>query len=175
MDFSNLCISEFKDDYYFLDNAYQCCIIMNIVDMDIRIQRPVKFMSAEAAYQYGKAYFASNKKLMEAIRNSKTHKEAIAFGKQVKFSDKTLWHNFRFKWMYKVLENKFLQNYNLQISLFKTFPKFLIYTHTKSDTYWGFSLKQEVGENTLGLILMILRNRLLAGLNSNILNYNINV
>lgn len=172
--FDDLVITDFSGENFFLSTFFP-----NIIVMDIAINgnnQPVQFKNAEAAYQFGKAYFANNKDMMKKIKETETAKDAKKLGDSIKFKDPTLWDNYKIKWMYQVLFLKFLQNCNLQIKLLGTYPKVLIFINPYNERYWGIDERTKIGSNYLGILLNLIRNRFLDGHSlTNLINFNVNI
>lgn len=173
INWSTFTISMFKDEFFFLSNFYPCIIIMEL-NINDKL-KPLRFYNAESAYQFGKAYFARDEIKMNEIQDSEKPSEAKRLGQEIKLRNPAYWENYKLKWMYKVLESKFFQHSELQMKLLHTFPKILIESNYWNDGYWGFDIKKKIGFNNLGLLLMLLRSRLLSGHTSNIINYSVNI
>lgn len=171
INWSDNIICQFIGDYYFLNNFYQSIIVLKLLCNND--YKPIKFNNAETAYQYGKAYFAKDDIGRKNILNTMSPKDAKFAGHNVIFKNKNdfiLWENKKFQWMYKVIEEKFIQNVELQIKLVQTYPKLLINGNTWDETYWGYSLIGLNGFNNLGIILMMIRDRIIHNYFTNLIN-----
>lgn len=113
----------------------------------------VKFSSAEAAYQYGKA---KDKKVAEWIVNApKQHLIAMAGHGLFSWDITPGWSQKKNNRMRKVLEQKFLQHPDLLEKLIATGDKIII-EDSSTDSYWGCG-KNGKGKNMLGVMLMEVR------------------
>lgn len=147
-------ISAFKNEYLFLSNKSYCNIYITIG------AEQLVFSSAESLFYYGKAYFSKDKEKMKQIYNCSNVNSIINIANEININEH-LWESYKFSWMCKVVQFKFEQNLKYRQLLIKTFPSILINGNYWHDLYWGIDLNTNIGQNNLGLILMLLRNQLL--------------
>lgn len=135
----------FSGEYAFLSNMFPCNIEFPIFG------KVVKFTSAEAAFQAGKALGLED---IEKIASAKSGYEAKKIGRHIKIQED--WDGYRLGWMEYVLRQKFShQNLDLRQKLIDTYPMELIENNTWNDTFWGKC--DGKGENHLGKILEKIR------------------
>lgn len=104
--------------------------------------------------------FQSNPEYQETIRSAKEPVKAKTLGSSKEFPIRTDWDSYRKEVMKKALKAKFEQNLPLKQMLLSTKNRPLV--EATSDSYWGQG-RNKKGQNTLGLMLMELRDNLGAG------------
>lgn len=146
------CIQEFKDEYAFLSNMYDC---------------PVKykglvFQNSESAFQSAKYKDKNIKCEFVGIDGKKAKSLGSPRGShRLTKEEAEKWNNKRIKVMKEVVRAKFTQNPELLDLLIQTGNKELIEGRSfRPDTFWGKNLKTGKGENNLGKILMEIREEL---------------
>ena len=132
-------IYEFRDDYFFLSNFYNCDIVYE----------GISYKSAEAAFQAQKC--TDKKKKLEFSTMSPG--QAKKLGKEVELRKD--WEDVKVDIMKSVVKAKFDQHIELQEQLVATGNRCLIEVNVWHDKFWGVSGGK--GKNMLGRILMDLR------------------
>ena len=136
-------IKEFKGEYFFLSNFYECEIICN--DFPI----PLLFHSSEALFQALKCPARANEFTKLNPNQSKR------FGRKVCL--RSDWEDVKIDIMKYVVDLKFSQNKDLKEKLLLTDNAYLEEGNTWGDVYWG--TVNNSGQNMLGKILMELREK----------------
>lgn len=136
----------FKDEYNWLSNFYPCTIEYG----------QFKFHSVEHAYV--------SEKCDDYKWKEKCADKSITTG-QIKRAGRRvpIRPNFEFekvKIMESLLRIKFQKEY-LREKLIATYPKVLVEGNYHGDTFWGYCLKTNNGQNKLGILLMKLRDEFL--------------
>ena len=134
-------IKEFKNQYFFLSNFYECPIYYN----------KLVFCNAEAAFQAQKAI--NEKDQYKFINLSAS--QARKLGKTVQLRKD--WEKIKDNVMYEIVKRKFTINKELQQKLLETKEEELVEGNWWHDTYWGVDSKTGIGQNKLGKILMKVR------------------
>ena len=140
-----------SDPYYFhghrneLSNFYPCKL-----DIGGHV-----FESSEAAYQYQKAVEHGDQRKADLIKSSTTGLHAMNLAKDIHTSD--VWRNKKSDIMMNILEEKAQQCEHFRRKLTATGTAKLV--EDTDHEYWGRG-KDHQGENMLGTLLMLLRQRL---------------
>lgn len=131
-------INEFRDEYFFLSNFYNCTINY----------KGYTFKNTEAAFQAAKC----PERMAEFCELNPS--EAKKLGRRVALRKD--WELIKDTVMYDVCKAKFFQNPELLDKLVDTGDSELIEGNTWGDRVWGIC--DGVGENRLGKILMLIRD-----------------
>lgn len=134
-------IKEFKNQYFFLSNFYECPIYYN----------KLVFCNAEAAFQAQKAIDEKDQYKFINLNASQARK----LGKTVQLRKD--WEEIKDNVMYEIVKRKFTINKELQQKLLETKEEELVEGNWWHDTYWGVDSKTGTGQNKLGKILMKVR------------------
>jgi hypothetical protein len=133
-------------EYGFLSNLYRCSVLF-----EGRVYR-----SSEDAYQFGKP---RKKEVAEWLISAPSpHLCAAAAHSLFAFDIIPEWSIKKVPRMASVIEAKFRQNKDLYELLLDTGTSKLI-ENSKTDPFWGIGKKGD-GKNTLGILLMDLREKL---------------
>lgn len=133
-------------EYGFLSNLYPC---------EISFEER-KFRCAEEAYQYGKP---KDKEVAEWLVSApRPHLCALAAHSLFAWDIVPDWNDIKVGRMHKVLRAKFSQHKDLKEKFIATGDAQLI-EESKSDAFWGIGKKKN-GKNTLGVLLMKVREEL---------------
>ena len=136
-------IAKFEGQYFFLSNFFECPVTY----------KGITFTNTEAA-------FHSQKDVNRAIEFAHLDpSSAKKLGRKVTL--RSDWEQVKDDIMYEVLVAKFTQNAALKILLLRTGDQELIEGNWWNDTYWGVC--RGVGKNTLGKLLMRLRQEIREG------------
>lgn len=144
-------IKEFKNQYIFLSNFYECPIYYN----------KLVFCNAEAAFQAQKAIDEKEQYKFINLNASQARK----LGKTIALRED--WEEVKDNIMYEIVKRKFTVNKELKQKLIDTKDEELVEGNWWHDTYWGVDSKTGVGKNKLGKILMKVREEVK---NSNAIN-----
>ena len=137
-------ITSFKGDYEFLSNFAPCYIRYN----------GILYMSVECAFQAAKVDDVHLKKQFSRC----TPQEAKKYGRKVKL--RADWNNVRVDIMRELLRIKFYDNhFQYRQKLIDTGNAYLEDGNKHHDTFWGVC--DGAGENTLGKLLMDIREELI--------------
>ena len=136
-------IDSFKGEYDFLSNRFACRFVW----------QGLEYGNAEAAFQSSRC---ANERERKAFCNCSADKAALKGRAIVPPAD---WEDERVNIMESVLTAKFEQNPMLMNRLVETGSKFLINGNSKRETYWSVDLYTWKGENTLGKLLMKIREK----------------
>lgn len=134
-------IKEFKNQYFFLSNFYECPIYYN----------KLVFCNAEAAFQAQKVIDEKEQYKFINLNASQARK----LGKTIVLRKD--WEEVKDKIMYEIVKRKFTVNKELQQKLIDTKDEELVEGNWWHDTYWGIDSKTGIGKNKLGKILMKVR------------------
>lgn len=134
-------IKEFKNQYFFLSNFYECPIYYN----------KLVFCNAEAAFQAQKVIDEKEQYKFINLNASQARK----LGKTIVLRKD--WEEVKDNIMYEIVKRKFTVNKELQQKLIDTKDEELVEGNWWHDTYWGIDLKTGIGKNKLGKILMKVR------------------
>lgn len=134
-------IKEFKNQYFFLSNFYECPIYYN----------KLVFCNAEAAFQAQKAIDEKEQYKFINLNASQARK----LGKTIVLRKD--WEEVKDKIMYEIVKRKFTINKELQQKLLETKEEELVEGNWWHDTYWGVDSRTGIGQNKLGKILMKVR------------------
>ena len=135
-------INEFRGNYYFLSNFYNCPIVFE----------NIPYLNNEAAFQAQKVLDLNIKKEFSSLPPN------LAKAKGRKVSLRKDWEQVKDNLMYQICLAKFTQNSVLKIQLLETKNALLIEGNNWNDTYWGMC--NNIGKNKLGKILMRIREEL---------------
>lgn len=136
-------IDSFSKQNFFLSNFFPCIVTIN----------SIKFGSSEHAYQAAKSL---DRDIWEQIAQLKTANESKQFGRRILL--RSDWEQKKIQIMTNIIMIKFIQNIDLWEKLINTGNEELIEGNYWGDTFWGISHGK--GENNLGKILMIVRQKL---------------
>ena len=134
-------IKEFKNQYFFLSNFYECPIYYN----------KLVFCNAEAAFQAQKVIDEKEQYKFINLNASQARK----LGKTIVLRKD--WEEVKDNIMYEIVKRKFTVNKELQQKLIDTKDEELVEENWWHDTYWGIDSKTGIGKNKLGKILMKVR------------------
>lgn len=137
----NKAITKFKGDNFFLSNFYVAPVVY----------QGIQFESSEAAFQAAKC--PERMREFCGLDPSKAKK----LGRHVELRPD--WDEVKYGVMYQVCKAKFLQNPDLAKKLIETGDAELVEGNTWGDQVWGVC--NGVGKNSLGVILMLIRDELL--------------
>lgn len=140
-------ISGFFGEHRFLSNFYPAPIVVD----------GLEWPSVEHAYQAAKS---DNFEIREIIRKLPKANMAKDMGGRIECRPN--WKEIRLLVMERLLRLKFAPGTELARRLIATQPHELVENNWWSDHYWGVC--DGWGENNLGLLLMLVRNDLIAGL-----------
>lgn len=140
-------IKGFRGQYRWLSNFSEC-----------NFQRKgIKYPTVEHAYQAAKLemrdreiFIKENPSPFEAKRNWKNY--------ELMWSPEE-WDKFKFMIMHDLIDIKFNFLY-YKNRLLKTEDRYIEETNNWGDSYWGFDINQNRGENNLGHIIMMVRHKL---------------
>lgn len=129
------------------------------------------YKSAEHAFQGYKAKTFGDEGTFQKILKAKSAQSAKAFGKKVQNFDEALWEEKKVELMKDILRAKFSQNPALRKQLVDTMGYFLAEANPR-DTFWGIGTSSGTqiaknpdkwkGKNTMGVLLMQIRDEFLA-------------
>ena len=134
-------IKEFKNQYFFSSNFYECPIYYN----------KLVFCNAEAAFQAQKVIDEKEQYKFINLNASQARK----LGKTIALRED--WEEVKDNIMYEIVKRKFTVNKELQQKLIDTKDEELVEGNWWHDTYWGVDSKTGIGQNKLGKILMKVR------------------
>lgn len=145
----------FFEDYRFLSNFHKC---------DIHYDGE-RFPSSEHAYMcakcknietvnYEKHYNGLSVGLIRLMSCSEVKK----WGRKVELRDD--WEQIKVGVMLQINLDKYIRNIELREKLLATGDKILIESNSWGDSFWGFDVDKNKGENNLGKILMNVRGLL---------------
>jgi ribA/ribD-fused uncharacterized protein len=133
-------IKEFQGNYRFLSNFWW-----------------FDGITVEHLYQVKKClHFKDAEKILKAT----TPGDAKRMGRHVEI--KPNWEEIKIKIMLQLLEQKF-SNPEMKRKLLATGKEYLQEGNRWGDTYWGVDLKTGKGENHLGQLIMIVRDKINKG------------
>ena len=141
---SKLRITEFRGEYAFLSNFFECPVNY----------KGYNYRNSEAAFQSAKTDDPVSKAQFTKMNAS----QAKSFGRRVDLNPN--WEKIKNEIMIEVLTAKFLQNPNLKARLLATGDAELIEGNDWNDRYWGVDKKTGIGQNMLGHALMHVRQQL---------------
>ena len=134
-------IKEFKSQYFFLSNFYECPVYYN----------KLVFCNAEAAFQAQKVIDEKEQYKFINLNASQARK----LGKTIVLRED--WEEVKDNIMYEIVKRKFTVNKELQQKLIDTKDEELVEGNWWHDTYWGVDSKTGIGKNKLGKLLMKVR------------------
>ena len=147
----NFTISRFDGDYAFLSNFYDVNVDYN----------GITYKNTEAAFQAQKTTSIPKRLEFANFSASQSKKEGR------KLALRNDWEEIKNFEMYSICKSKFLQNEDLKQKLIATGNAKLIEGNYWHDNYWGNCFcercKNIEGKNTLGEILMKIRDALIKG------------
>lgn len=135
-------INNFRGQFGFLSNMHDSIIIY----------QDITYMNAEAAFQSMKTLNIAIRKTFTDLSGPKAKRK----GKSVKLRKD--WNDVREEIMYEIVKAKFIQNPLLLRKLLATGNELLEEGNIWGDKFWG--TVNGIGENKLGLILMMIRDEL---------------
>ena len=141
----NQMIEEFKGEYNFLSNFWTAEVTLD----------GQEYKTVEHAYQAAKTFIPSERR---EVREASSPGKAKKLGRKVTL--RSDWSEVRIQIMTDLVRQKFTKYYNLKLSLIATGDKYLQEGNYWGDSYWGYDLKLNRGENNLGKILMKIRKEL---------------
>ena len=135
-------INRFIDKYAFLSNMYECEIEYN----------GIIYPSTENAYQAQKTLSNKERLYISELtpRKSKTYSR--------KLDIRSDWDNIKYYIMRDLIELKFKHEYLMNM-LILTSDEMIVEGNTWNDKYWGVCLKTNIGQNNLGKLLMLERDK----------------
>ena len=136
-------IAKFEGQYFFLSNFFECPVTY----------KGITFTNTEAAFH--------SQKDINRAKEFATLDPSAAKKLGRKVSLRADWEQVKDDIMYEILVAKFTQNAALKILLLRTGDQELIEGNWWNDTYWGVC--RGVGKNTLGKLLMRLRQEIREG------------
>ena len=115
----------------------------------------ITYKSSEAAFQAQKTLDNNERKKFSDLDPSK----AKSLGRRIKLRED--WEEVKDNIMYEIVKSKFDQNPDIKEKLINTGDKELYEGNTWNDKYWGVVKEGNnlIGKNTLGKILMKIRER----------------
>lgn len=143
-------IRRFSGEYSFLSNFYPAPIVFE----------RIRFPTAEHAYQAAKTR-DPNIKMM--VARAATPGRAKRLGQRIPIRPD--WERIKVDVMHKIVRIKFLNYPELAEKLINTGDRCLIEGNDWNDTFWGVDSQTGEGRNTLGNILMMVREELGRSLN----------
>ncbi len=114
-----------------------------------------KFTSSEAAFMSAKTLEPSVKDLFVELSPNK----AKALGRNIALQPN--WDEIRVSVMEQILLDKFTRNLELKNILLQTGNKYLSEHNNWGDSFWGFDVVKNKGENNLGKVLMKTRESII--------------
>lgn len=139
-----MAVNKFKDEYFFLSNFSKSPLFIN----------GIAFPTVEHYYQ---AMKSTSYEDYIAIANASTAKETKLLGRKIKIRDD--WDSIKDSVMRYALYEKFKDN-TLGDKLLATGDEELIEGNNWGDVYWGVDERTNKGLNTLGKMLMEVRDHL---------------
>lgn len=136
-------IVKFQGENRWLSNFWLC---------DVELEG-LKFKSVEAAYVAAKT---TDIEMRLKIQNLQNPGECKRFGRKIKLRND--WNAVKVEIMTDLVRQKFKNNSGLREKLIKTGSQMIVEGNTWGDTFWGVC--NGVGENTLGKIIMKVREEL---------------
>jgi len=137
-------IKSFRGEYGWLSNFHPCKIHLLGIEFDC----------VETAFQASK--FKEHSIILDVSRM--IPKEAKAFAKKNKGLVRSDWNDVRVKYMRYFLKQKFNKGTLLHAWLLNTYNAYLIEGNVWYDNFWGYDIKNGIGKNMLGQLLMEIRN-----------------
>lgn len=141
-------ISEFRGDFYFLSNFFQCPVTFD----------NITYLNNEAAFQAQKVLDQTQR----AYFRNLTPDAAKARGRKVILRPD--WEEVKDDLMYRICKQKFTQCETLGDALIATGDEDLVEGNHWHDNYWGVcscaKCSFKIGNNALGKILMRVRSEL---------------
>ena len=135
-------IASFSGEYRFLSNFWPCEIEY----------KGFLFPSTENAYQWAKSETETEKFQTITVGQAKRLGKELALRRN--------WNDMRFNVMYDITKAKYTTHGDLRMKLTLTDGIELVEGNTWGDVYWG-QCPIGVGKNTLGKILMLVRDEIL--------------
>ena len=141
-------INSFSNEYQFLSNFYNAEVA----------HEGITYRSSEAAFQAAKTKDFRVRREFAELNPS----QAKLKGRNIELRED--WEEVKDDIMYQIVKDKFTRNSNLKSLLLKTNSSILIEGNWWHDNYWGDchceKCKDKEGKNTLGLILMRVRDEI---------------
>jgi ribA/ribD-fused uncharacterized protein len=154
MNYKKGAIVSFQQEYRFLSNFYACIV---------EDEYGISYSSVEHFYQASKTLDRSVRLIVADIHNpsdTKTYAhEKIQPNPEIFRED---FHDVKVQIMANGLKQKFTKNEVLMKKLIETDGYLLVEGNYWKDNFWGVDFKTGIGENKLGMLLMMLREKLLA-------------
>ena len=154
MNYKKGAIISFQQDYRFLSNFYAC---------SIEDEHGILYPSVEHYYQACKTNDIATRKIVADIHNpsdTKTYAhEKIQPNPELFRAD---FHDVKVQIMANGLKQKFTKSEVLMKKLLETDGYVLVEGNYWKDNFWGVDFKTGIGENKLGMLLMMLRDKLLS-------------
>ena len=141
-------INSFSNEYQFLSNFYSAEVV----------HEGITYKNSEAAFQAAKTKDFRIRREFSELNPS----QAKLKGRYIEL--RSDWEEVKDDIMYQIVKDKFTRNSNLKSLLLKTNSSILIEGNWWHDNYWGDcnceKCKDKEGKNTLGLILMRVREEI---------------
>jgi len=141
-------INSFSNEYQFLSNFYSAEVV----------HEGITYKNSEAAFQAAKTKDFQLRREFSELNPS----QAKLKGRHIELRED--WEQVKDNIMYEIVKDKFSRNSNLRSLLMKTNTSILIEGNWWHDNYWGDchceKCQNKEGKNTLGLILMRVRDEL---------------
>lgn len=115
----------------------------------------MRYPSAESAYQAAKVYPKERARFQSC-----SPFEAMKFGDQLATIDPLSWDDRKIEVMRTVLFSKFHESPELARKLLSTGNAYLEERNWWRDTFWGYDINLNAGENRLGRLIMGVRDEL---------------
>lgn len=137
------------DEYGWLSNFYLCDVMFD----------GQLYPSSEHAYMASKTICSKEREqFLKKHEGELTPQEAKKAGQRVTLREN--WDTTKQAWMFVVIFDKFKRNGHLRDRLLETNDKYLEETNHWDDLFYGVDYITREGENWLGIILMMVRERL---------------
>lgn len=141
-------INSFSNEYQFLSNFYSAEVV----------HEGITYKNSEAAFQAAKTKDFRLRREFSELNPS----QAKLKGRHIEL--RSDWEQVKDNIMYEIVKDKFTRNSNLKSLLLKTNSSILIEGNWWHDNYWGDcyceKCQNKEGKNTLGLILMRVRDEI---------------
>ena len=140
-------IKGFRNEYRWLSNFAQCNIE----------HKGIKYPTVEHAYQAAKLKMEDREKF---VKENPTPFRAKMNWRNYKLQwTPEEWERFKFYVMEELINIKFRSIFYKKL-LLDTGDRYIEETNNWGDTYWGFDVNQNRGQNNLGHIIMMVRHEL---------------
>jgi ribA/ribD-fused uncharacterized protein len=141
--------------FYKVEDPYGC--FSNFSPHSIQIEG-LEWQTVEHYYQAQKFVGSENEKLIPAIRNAHTPREAATIGRDRSLILRPDWEQVKVEIMRQGVLTKFLTHRDIQAILLATGEE-LIVEDSPNDYYWGCGL-DKTGQNQLGKTLINVRQEI---------------